>query len=61
MTEGRFKIKLSSIGELVDCKTKTILAVHSIADELIPLCDLLNELYEENIMLKENQILVNIR
>lgn len=52
MTAKRFKIKLSDIGELMDCETKTILAVSDIADELIPLCDLLNELYDENEQLK---------
>lgn len=51
MTE-RFKIKLSDIGELMDCDTQSILAISSIANELIPLCDLLNALHEENQQLK---------
>lgn len=50
----RFKIKLSDIGELMDCDTQSILAVSSIANELIPLCDLLNNLQDENEQLKQS-------
>lgn len=53
MTGKRFKIKLSDMGELMDCETKNLLAVHSIARELIPLCDLLNSLNDENKELKK--------
>lgn len=49
----RFKIKLSDIGELMDCDTQSILAVSSIANELIPLCNLLNKLNNENEQLKK--------
>lgn len=49
----RFKIKLSDIGELMDCDTQSILAVSSIANELIPLCELLNNLADENEQLKK--------
>lgn len=55
LNEKRFKIKLSHIGELVDCETKTILAVHSIASELIPLCDLLNAQHEE---IQQSKVLI---
>ena len=36
-------IELSDIGRLKDCKTGCTLAIASIAEELIPLADLLNE------------------
>lgn len=48
MTENkRFKIRLADIWELIDYETKTILSVNNRANELIPVCDLLNGLHEE--------------
>lgn len=56
MTENkRFKIRLADIWELIDYETKTILSVNNRANELIPVCDLLNTLHEENEQLRKDR------